>query len=132
MTRGLRQSDDLDLSRGFHHGKSQTLVNRNPDSAIPDFPKWKVSQKVASVNRTTQIRPGVFTMENPELLSTGIPIPRFSISRNGRSHDTWPLSIGWLRSVPGFYPLIHWSLNLRITPDISNDCRVFQPRFDGS
>jgi hypothetical protein len=102
-TRGLRQSDGSDLSRGFHHGKSRTLVNRNPDSAIPDFPKWEISRHVASVNRTAQIHPGVFTMENPELLSTGIPIPRFPISRNGRSHDTWPPSIGRLRSIPGFF-----------------------------
>jgi hypothetical protein len=51
----------LRSTRGFHHGKSQTLVNRNPDSAIPDFPKWEISRHVASVNRTAQIYSRVFT-----------------------------------------------------------------------
>jgi hypothetical protein len=59
-THGLHQSDDSDPSWGFHHGKSRTLVNRNPDSAIPDFPKWEISRHVASVNQTAQIRPRVF------------------------------------------------------------------------
>jgi hypothetical protein len=63
-TRGLRQLDNSDLSWGFHHGKSRTLVNRNLDSAIPDFPKWEISRHVASVNRTTQIYPRVSTMES--------------------------------------------------------------------
>ena len=81
--RGLRQSDGSDPSRGFHHGNSRTLVNMNPDSAILDFPKWEILRHVASVHRTAQIYPGVSTMESPDLLSTGIPIPRFSISRSG-------------------------------------------------
>jgi hypothetical protein len=51
--RGLRQSDGSSLSQGFHHGKSQTLVNRNLDSAIPDFLKWEILRHVASVNQTT-------------------------------------------------------------------------------
>jgi hypothetical protein len=74
-TRGLRQSDGSNISCSFHIRKSQTLVNRNLDSAIPDFPKWEISRHVASVNQTAQIYPGVSTLENPELLSTGIPIP---------------------------------------------------------
>jgi hypothetical protein len=102
-TRHLLKSDGPQLLRGFHPGKSRSLVARTPDLAIPDFPKWEISRRVASVNRTAQIYPGVFTMENPELLSTGIPIPRFPISRNGRSYDTWPPSIGRLRSIPGFF-----------------------------
>jgi hypothetical protein len=101
-TRHLLKSDGPQLLRGFHPGKSRSLVARTPDLAIPDFPKWEISRHVASVNRTAQIYPGVFTMENPELLSTGIPIPRFPISRNGRSYDTWPPSIGRPRSIPGF------------------------------
>jgi len=101
---GLRQSDGSDLSLGFHHGKSRTLVNRNLDSAIPDFLKWEISRHVASINQTAQICPGVFTMENPELLSTGISIPRFLISQNGRSHDMWPPLIGRLRSILRFSP----------------------------
>jgi hypothetical protein len=106
-TRGLRQSDGSNLSRGFHIGKSQTLVNGNPDSVILDLPKWEISRQVASVNQTVQIYPGVSTLENPELLSTGIPIPRFPISRNGRSRDTWPPSIGRFKSIPGFP---HWKI----------------------
>jgi hypothetical protein len=101
-TRHLLKSDGPQLLWGFHPGKSRSLVARTPDLAIPDFPKWEISRRVASVNRTAQIYPGVFTLENPELLSTGIPIPRFSISRNGRSYDTWPPSIGWPRSILGF------------------------------
>jgi hypothetical protein len=91
-TRGLRQSDGSNLSRGFHIGKSRTLVNGNPDSAIP-------------------------------------------ISRNGRSRDTWPPSIGRLKSISGFphwkVP-IHWGVNPRVSSDRSNGCRVFQPKSDGS
>jgi hypothetical protein len=83
MTRDLRQSDGSDLSWGFHHGKSRALIIRIPDSAIPDFPKWEILQHVASVIRMTQIYFGVFTMENPKLSSSGFPIPRFPISRNG-------------------------------------------------
>jgi hypothetical protein len=132
MTHGLRQSDNSDLSQGFHHGKSRALVNRNPDSVIPDFLKWEISRCVASINRMTQIYLGVFTMENPELLSRGISIPRFLISRNGRSHDAWPPSIGRLRYIPGFFAPIHWGLNPRVTPDRSNDCWVFPPRSDSS
>jgi hypothetical protein len=59
-TRGLRYSDGSDLSRGFHHGKSRTLVTRTPEFAIPDFPKWVISRHVASVIRTVQIYPGAF------------------------------------------------------------------------
>ena len=80
---GLRQLDDLDLSWGFHHGKSRALVNRNPDSTIPDFPKWEILRHVASIIRTAQIYCGVFTMENLELFSSGFLIPRFLISQNG-------------------------------------------------
>ena len=60
MTRGLRQLDGSDPSRGFHHGKSRTLVNKNLDSVIPGFPKWEISRHMASVNRTAQIRLRVF------------------------------------------------------------------------
>jgi hypothetical protein len=40
-----------------------------------------ISRHVASINRTAQIYSGVSTMGNPELLSTGIPIPRFPMSQ---------------------------------------------------
>jgi hypothetical protein len=46
--------------RGFHHGKSRTLVTRTPEFAIPDFPKWVISRHVASVIRTVQIYFGAF------------------------------------------------------------------------
>jgi hypothetical protein len=72
MTRGLRRSDGPDLSRGFHHGKSQTLVTRTSKFVIPDSPKWAILRHVASVVHTVQIYPEVFTMENPELSSPGI------------------------------------------------------------
>jgi hypothetical protein len=42
-THGLRQSDGSDLSQGFHHGKSRSLVTRTPDLTIPDFLKWEIS-----------------------------------------------------------------------------------------
>jgi hypothetical protein len=71
-------------------------------------------------------------MENPELLSTGIPIPRLPISQSGRYYDTWLSSTGWLRSILGFLAPIHWSLNPQVAPDRSNGCWVFQPRSDGS
>jgi hypothetical protein len=103
-TRGLRQSDGSNLSRGLHIGKSRNLVNGNPDSVNPNLPKWEVSGHVASVNRTAHNCSGVSTMENFELLSTEIPILRFLISKNGRSHDTWSPSIGRLTTAPGFPP----------------------------
>jgi hypothetical protein len=134
-TRGLRQSNGSDLSWGFHNGKSRPLVNRNPDSTISDFSKWEISRHVASVNRTTQIYPEVSTMESPDPLSTGIPIPRFLISRNGRSRDMWPPLIGRLKSIPGFPQWkvpIHWGVNPRVSSDRSNDCRVFHPKSNGS
>jgi len=74
-TRHLLKSDGPQLLWGFHPGKSRSLVARTLDLAISDSPKWEISRRVASVNRTTQIHPGVFTMENPELLSIGISIP---------------------------------------------------------
>jgi hypothetical protein len=42
----------LSAFRGFHHGKSRSLVTRTPDIAIPDFPKWEISRHVSSVFRT--------------------------------------------------------------------------------
>jgi hypothetical protein len=104
MTRRLLRSGGSDLSRGFHHGKSRTLITRTSEFAIPDFTKWEISRHMASVNRTVHIYPGVFTMENPELSSPGLPSSRFSISRDGKSHDTWPPSIGRFRSISGFSP----------------------------
>jgi hypothetical protein len=131
-TRGLHHLDGSDLSQGFHHGKSKTLVIRNPDSAIPDFPKWVILRHVASVIRTAHIYPGVFTMENPELSSLGIlnsVIPDFLkwvILRHVASvNQTTPI-------YPRFFAPIHWGLNPRVTPDRSNGYRVFQPRSDGS
>jgi hypothetical protein len=103
----LLKSDGPQLLWGFHPGKSRSLVTRTPDLAITDFLKWEISRRMASVNRMAQIYLGVSTLENPKLLSTGIPIPRFPISRNGRSHDTWPLSIRWLKSISGFP---HWKV----------------------
>jgi hypothetical protein len=29
--------------RGFHHGKSRSLITRTPEFPIPDFPKWEIS-----------------------------------------------------------------------------------------
>jgi hypothetical protein len=36
-TRGLLKSDDPDLSRGFHQGKSRSLITKTPEFAIPRF-----------------------------------------------------------------------------------------------
>jgi hypothetical protein len=75
---------------------------------------------------------GVFTWDFPEFLLPGLPISRFPISRNGRSRDTWPPSFGRLRSILGVFAPVHWELNLRVAPNISNGYRVFQSRSDGS
>jgi hypothetical protein len=66
-TRHLLKSDGPQLLRGFHLGKSRSLVARTPDLVIPDFPKWEISQRVASVNWTAQVYPGVSTLESPEI-----------------------------------------------------------------
>jgi hypothetical protein len=113
MTRGLLKSDGPDLSRGFHHGKSRSLITRTPEFAIPDFPKWEISRHVASFNRTTRIYFGVSTMEcldlsSPELLSSRLPI-----SRSGKSLDTWPPLLGRSRSISGLSPLFTGGLTLR-------------------
>jgi hypothetical protein len=78
------------------------FVSGTPESPIPDFPKRLISQHVTSLNRTVHNCSGVSTLDSPDPLSSGILILRFPISRNGRSHDTWPPSIGWLRPIPGF------------------------------
>jgi hypothetical protein len=88
---------DRDLSRQEPEFLSAELLN-------PRSPKRVVSQHVTSLNWTVHNCSGVSTQENPDPLSPGLPILRFSIPWNGRSHDTWPPSIGWLRSVPGFSP----------------------------
>ena len=62
LTRGLRYSDGLDLSRGFHNGKSRSLITKTPEFVIPNFPKWEISRHVASFNRTTQIHFGAFVL----------------------------------------------------------------------
>jgi hypothetical protein len=63
-TRGLRRSDGPNLSQGFHHGKSQTLVTRTSEFAIPDSPKWAILRHVASIVQTVQIYPGAFAPIN--------------------------------------------------------------------
>jgi hypothetical protein len=50
------------LSRGFHNGKSRSLITRTPEFSTPDFPKWEILRHVASFNRTTQIHFGAFTL----------------------------------------------------------------------
>jgi hypothetical protein len=89
---------------GFVKARARVFVNGTPESPIPDFPKRVISQHVTSLNRTVHNCSGVSTMESPDPLSPGLPISRFPISRNGRSHDAWPPSIGRLRSIPGFSP----------------------------
>jgi hypothetical protein len=59
----------------------QTLNQGTPESSIPGFPMQLISRHVASINRMAQIYSGVSTMGNPELLSTGILIPRFLMSQ---------------------------------------------------
>jgi hypothetical protein len=68
-------------SSGFIIMRIQTLDHGTPESSIPGFPMQLISRHVASINRTTQIYSGVSTMGNPELLSTGVPIPRFPMSQ---------------------------------------------------
>jgi hypothetical protein len=90
------------LPSGFIKARAQPIVNSAPESPIPDFPKWVISRHVTSLNRTTQNCSGVSTLESLDPLSLGLPIPRTPMSRNGRSYDTWPPSIGWLRPILGF------------------------------
>jgi hypothetical protein len=90
------------LPSGFIKARARPIVNRTPESPIPDFPKRVISRHVTSLNRTAHNCSGVSTLESFDPLSPGLPIPRSPISRNGRSYDTWPPSIGRLRSIPGF------------------------------
>jgi hypothetical protein len=110
--RSLPKSVGLRLLWGFHPGTYQSLVNGTPEFSIPDFPKWEISRHVASFNRTTRIYFGVSTMECPDLSSPELSSYRFPISRNGKSHDTWPPLIGWSRSISGLSPLFTRGLNL--------------------
>jgi hypothetical protein len=94
---------------GFVKARARVFffVSGTPESPIPDFPKRVISQHVTSLNRTVHNCSGISTQENPDPLSPGLPISRFPISRNGRSRDTWPPSIGRLKSIPGFP---HWKI----------------------
>jgi hypothetical protein len=98
---------------GFIKARARVLVNGTPESPIPDFPKWVISRHVASLNRSVQIYPRISTMESPDLLSSGLLISRFLISRNGKSHDTWPPSFRRSRSISGILPLFTGVLTLR-------------------
>jgi hypothetical protein len=89
---------------GFVKARARVFVNGTPESPIPDFPKRVISQHVTSLNRTVHNCSRVSTQESPDPLSPGLPISRFPISRNGRSHDMWPPSIERLRSIPRFSP----------------------------
>jgi hypothetical protein len=97
---------------GFIKARARVLVNGTPESPIPDFPKRVISRHVAFSNRTIQICSGVSTMESPDPLLPGLPISRFPISRNGKSHDTWPPSFGRSRSISGLSPLFTGVLTL--------------------
>jgi hypothetical protein len=114
-TRGLRHSDGSDLFRGFHHGKSRTLVIRIPDS-IP--PKWVILRHVASVIRTASRH------QDSRFRDSRFP-EMGNLTTRGLRHSDGQIYSG------AFTP-IHWGLNPRVTPDRSNGCRVFQPRSDGS
>jgi hypothetical protein len=90
------------LPSGFIQVRARPIVNRTPESPILDFPKRVISRHITSLNRTAHNYFGVSTLESLDLLSPGLPILRFPISRNGRSYDMWPQSIGRIRSIPGF------------------------------
>jgi hypothetical protein len=112
MTHDLLKSDDPNLSRGFHHGKSRSLITRTPEFAIPNFLKWEISQHVASLNWMVQIYLWVSTMESPDLSSPELLSSQSPISRNGKSHDTWPLLLRQSRSILGLSPLFTRGLTL--------------------
>jgi hypothetical protein len=71
-------------------------------------------------------------MEIPDLSSPELSSSRFSIS------SKWEISrhvASVTRTVHiyfGAFTPIHWGFNPWVSPDISNDCRVFQSRSDGS
>jgi hypothetical protein len=67
--RGLRHLDGSDLFRGFHHGKSRTLVIRILDFVIPNFPKWVILRNMASFIWTAQI--GSYPCILPQLRGRG-------------------------------------------------------------
>jgi hypothetical protein len=118
---------NLSRFRDFRYPGSFDL--RNADSRSSDFHQIF---DICPSERAAQIRSGFFTWDFPEFLLPGLPISRFPISRNGRSRDTWPPSFGRLRSILGVFAPVHWGLNPRVAPNISNGCRVFQSRSDGS
>jgi hypothetical protein len=94
----------VSLPSGFVKARAQPLVNGTPESPIPDFPKRVISRHVATRNRSVYDCFGVSTMEHPDLSSPELPSSRFPISRNGKSHDTWPPLIGRPESTSGFLP----------------------------
>jgi hypothetical protein len=174
LTRSLLKSDGPRLLRGFHHGKSRSLVTRTSEFAIPVFPKRVISRHVASLNRTVHDCFGVSTMESPDLSSPGLPNSRFRFPETGNLATRSLLKSDGPRLLRGFHhgksrslvtrtsefaiPVfpkrvisrhvaslnrtvhdyfgvfapIHWGFDPRVSPDRSNDCRVFQPRSDGS
>jgi hypothetical protein len=93
LTHGLHQLDSLDLLQGFHHGKSQTLVNRNPDSAIPDEPIHQYGPLWVSPPRLDLLGPydlplydrshttyrGFRVSNADKHFPTGLPIPQILI-----------------------------------------------------
>ena len=88
---------------GFVKARAWVFVNGILESPIPDFPKWVISRHVTSLNRTAHNFSEVSTLESLDPSSPGLSIPRFLISRNGRYYDTWPPSIGQLRSIWDFH-----------------------------
>jgi hypothetical protein len=117
----------VSLLSGFIKVRARPLVNETPESPIPDFPKRVISRHVASRNRSVYSYFGVSTMEHPDLSSPKIPSSQFSISRNGKSHDTWPPLIGRPESTSGFLPwnaLIFHHQNSRVLysrfPEVQN------------
>jgi hypothetical protein len=92
---------------GFFKSRAWVFVNEIPESLISDFPKQVISRHITSLNQTVHNCSGISTQQSPDTLSPGLPISRFPISQNGRSRNTWPPSIGRLKSILGFP---HWKI----------------------
>jgi hypothetical protein len=119
------KSDGPDLSRGFHHGKSQYFITRTPEFVIPNFSNWEISRHMASLNQMVQILSRGFHNGKSQSFITRTPefsthdFPKWEILRHVASFN-WTTQIHF-----GTFSLIHWGFNPRVSPDRSNDCRVF-------
>jgi hypothetical protein len=110
------------LPSGFIMARARPIVSRTPEFPIPDFPKRVISRHVTSLSQTIPNCSRVSTLESLDPLSPGLPTPRSPISCNGRSYDTWPLSIRRLRSILG---IPQW----KVSVSCQQESRFHDPRF---